>query len=67
MKVLKVKSVLHVYALMVSKFFGALLRRKWKFFLASMKTLEDPMNLKILNETLFKMLVAEFRKPPVIL
>jgi hypothetical protein len=47
-------------------FFGALLWRKWKFkfLLAFMKTLTI---LKILTETLFKMLVAAFRKPLVIL
>ena len=55
------KSVLYVY-----KLFSALLRKKWnfKFLLAFMKRL---LHLKILTETLFKMLFAVFRKPPVIL
>jgi hypothetical protein len=47
-------------------FFGALLWRKNKldFLLASIKALTY---LKTHTETLFKMLVAAFRKPPVIL
>jgi hypothetical protein len=63
LKVLKVKSVLYVYVSMLgififcengnSSFFSLL----WNHLLI----------LKILTETLFKMLVAAFRKPPVIL
>jgi hypothetical protein len=59
--------VLSVYALVVFKIFGALLYRKYKFkfLLASMKT--HLQILKILTETLFKIFVSAFRKPPLIL
>jgi hypothetical protein len=52
----------------ISNFFGALLWRKWKFnfLLASVKAL-TVIILKILTETLYKMLDAAFKKPPVIL
>jgi hypothetical protein len=58
-------SIVCTYANCFLNCLAALLWRKYKFkfLLASMKTLA----LKILTETLFKMVVAAFKKLPVIL